>query len=98
MTNYDLTPEAAEDLYKIWEYTVDTWSETQADKYYTQLIAAFKEISSHPDTTGKQYNLIYPGLRGYHAGKHIVFFVKERCGRLLIVRILHEKMDYQRHL
>lgn len=29
MTKYDITKEATEDLFRIWEYTVDTWSEEQ---------------------------------------------------------------------
>ena len=26
MAKYDITKEATEDLYKIWAYTIDTWS------------------------------------------------------------------------
>ena len=32
MAKYELTKEATEDLYRIWDYTVDTWSEQHADK------------------------------------------------------------------
>lgn len=42
MAKYSLTKEAAGDLYRIWEYTVDTWSEKQADKYYEMLHAGLK--------------------------------------------------------
>ena len=35
MTKYDITKEATEDLYRIWEYTVDTWSEEQAESFKT---------------------------------------------------------------
>lgn len=45
MARYDITKEAIDDLYRIWEYTVDTWSEDQADKYYAILEAAFDEIA-----------------------------------------------------
>nr|MBR2109993.1 type II toxin-antitoxin system RelE/ParE family toxin [Alistipes sp.] len=33
MAKYHLTNKAVEDLSNIWEYTVDTWSERQADDY-----------------------------------------------------------------
>lgn len=33
MASYVLTNKAVEDLSSIWEYTFDTWSERQADKY-----------------------------------------------------------------
>jgi len=49
MEKYKLTVQATEDLYNIWKYTVNTWSETQADKYYTKLKAAFEEIASKQD-------------------------------------------------
>ena len=40
MAKFDITKEAEEDLFQIWEYTVDTWSEEQADQYYSVLISA----------------------------------------------------------
>ena len=96
MEKYNLTSQATEDLYKIWEYTVDTWSEQQADKYYSLLTAAFCEIASNPFDIGEPYDIILPGLRAYHAGRHMVFYTL-RGGRVLIVHILHEKTDYARH-
>lgn len=97
MAKYDITKEASEDLYKIWEYTVDTWSEDQADKYYATLESAFAEIATAPDRIGQPYDVIMPGLRAYHVKRHRVFYSIQDNGRALIIRILHEKMDYARH-
>ncbi len=97
MAKYDFSREAAEDLYNIWEYTVDTWSENQADKYYAILDSAFAEIAKAPGKTGKPCDEIMPGLRAYHVRRHMVFYTIQDNGRALIVRILHEKMDYLRH-
>ena len=97
MAKYDITKEASDDLYKIWEYTFDTWSETQADKYYATLESAFAEIASSSDRIGKPYDVIMPGLRAYHVKRHLVFYSIQDNGRALIIRILHEKMDYARH-
>ena len=55
MEKYKLTVQATKDLYNIWKYTVNTWSETQADKYYTKLKAAFDEIASNPLTSVATY-------------------------------------------
>lgn len=44
MAKYDISKQAAEDLYAIWSYTVDTWSESQADKYYSILEDAMKHM------------------------------------------------------
>ena len=98
MAKYDITKEATEDLYKIWAYTVDTWSEEQADTYYALLVAGMNEVAGAPDRIGKPYDEIYPGLRAYHVGRHMLFYILQNNGRVLIVRIFHEAMDYARHL
>ena len=98
MAKYDITKEATEDLYKIWEYTVDTWSEDQADTYYSLLEAGMNEIAEDPERMGKPYEELFPGLRAYHVRRHMVFYTVQANGRVLVVRILHEKMDYVRHL
>ena len=48
MAKYHLTNKAVEDLSNIWEYTVDTWSERQADDYYNMLIASCQKITEDP--------------------------------------------------
>jgi len=34
-----------EDLSKIWDYTFEVWSETQADKYYYMLLDSCQELA-----------------------------------------------------
>ena len=97
MAKYDISKQATEDLYAIWEYTYDTWSENQADKYYAILEAAMDEIGTSPSDIGKPYNEIIPGLRAYHVRKHLIFYILQENGRAFIVRILHERMDFARH-
>ena len=97
MAKYDITKEATEDLYKIWAYTVDTWSEEQADTYYSLLEAGMNEVADAPERIGKPYDEILPGLKAYHVRRHILFYTIQANGRVLIARILHEKMDYARH-
>ena len=97
MARYDITKEATEDLYRIWEYTVDTWSELQADTYYALLESGMDDVADAPDRIGKLYDEIYPGLRAYHVRRHMLFYILQDNGRALIVRILHERMDYARH-
>ena len=97
MAKYDITKEATEDLYKIWACTVDTWSEEQADKYYALLEAGMNEVADAPEQIGKPYDEILPGLRAYHIRRHMLFYTIQANGRVLIIRILHEKMDYACH-
>jgi len=97
MVKYDITRRAREDLFSIWEYTVERWSEEQADKYYGELVAGMGKVAATPLKIGKPYDEILPGLRAYHVRKHMVFYIIQDNGRALIVRVLHERMEYSYH-
>ncbi len=97
MANYRLTKKAAEDLALIWNYTVDTWSENQADHYFRMLLDSCQNISEGR-ITGKRYEGIFTGLLGKKAGKHIIFYRKVEGDVVEIVRILHELMDLKRRI
>ncbi len=88
---------AVEDLASIWQYTVKTWSEKQADEYYNMLISACNLLSSKSVVTSKKYEEIMPDLYGLNCGHHITFYALRPQGDILIVRILHERMDFKRH-
>ncbi len=47
MAKYQLTKLAVNDLSEIWEYTYETWSEGQADKYYNLLLNAFESLAKN---------------------------------------------------
>lgn len=64
MAKLVLRQEAIDDLTDIWEYTIETWSENQADKYYETLKLACIEISNNP-ALGKEYVEILKGLLGF---------------------------------
>lgn len=93
MAKYHLTNKAVEDLSNIWEYTVDTWSERQADDYYNMLIASFQKITENPRLFGLKYEAIAEGLYGYRANKHIIFYRILTDKDILVIRILHQRMD-----
>lgn len=38
-----------------------------------------------------------PGLQMVTSGRHCVFFEADQS-RMLVVRVLHDRMDYRRHL
>ena len=93
MAKYLLTRKAVEDLADIWNYTFDEWSERQADDYYNMLIASCQKITTNPWLFGKRYDEIFDGLRGFKAGKHLLFYRILDSGDVKIIRILHERMD-----
>ncbi len=79
------------------EYTYVVWSENQADKYYELLIETCQEISKTPDI-GKNYDDIEKNIIGFRVGKHIIFYQGIKPGEILVVRILHERMDLKNRI
>ncbi len=92
MAKLILRLKAIDDLTEIWEYTFETWSENQADKYYEAIKLACKDISSHP-SSGRAYPEISTSLLGYKINKHIIFYHLLTSNEVEVVRILHERMD-----
>jgi toxin ParE1/3/4 len=92
MASYKLTLKATKDLRNIWNYTVDTWSENQADQCYHMLLNSCQEKADGKGK-GKKYVGIYSGLLGIKAGEHIIFYRQMTKDRVEIARILHERMD-----
>jgi len=92
MAKYYFTKKAVEDLTGIWEYTLVTWSDQQADKYYNQLILACKELAKNP-SLGKHYEVINKAILGYKSGEHIIFYTAISKNEIEVIRILHGMMD-----
>lgn len=97
MANYRISKKAVEDLSYIWNYTYETWSEKQADKYYLMLIDTCQELASKPQK-GRKYDEVYPGLLGFKAYLHVVFYMVVSANEIEIVRILHGRMDLKKRL
>jgi toxin ParE1/3/4 len=97
MAKVILRQEAIDDLNSIWDYTFEQWSENQADKYYSTLRFACKEIGENPDI-GKEYTGIRRDLLGLKSGKHIIFYHLISDNEIEVIRILHERMDLKNRL
>lgn len=95
---YKISDRAKKDLTEIWLYTVKKWSRQQADRYVQGILDAFSEIALFPDVSGHSYDHVRMGYRKYPIGRHVIFYQIQTTGVVLISRILHEKMDYDRHL
>lgn len=96
MKTYHLTRKAFQDLSEIWNYTFDNWSEEQANKYYSILIAGIINIASDKAYSSKPYFQISNNLWGYRVQHHIIFYQIEN-NDVLVIRILHSSMDLKSH-
>jgi toxin ParE1/3/4 len=97
MANYILTNKAVEDLAKIWDYTFEVWSETQADRYYYMLLDSCQEIADEK-VCGKNYPELMQDILGLKVGLHIIFYRKSKGNRIEIARILHSRMDLKNRM
>jgi toxin ParE1/3/4 len=97
MAKFHLTNKAVEDLSDIWDYTVENWSENQAEIYYSMLIESCRFLSNLPNQ-GKSYEIVERNILGYKTGQHIIFYRIMNKKEIEVIRILHGKMDLKSHL
>lgn len=92
---YQLTPLAEADLEEIWLYTRQEWSLDQANKYYHDLISAFESLVA--GSKNGRLSDVRPNYLKYSVGSHMIFYRKHE-DTIIVVRILHGRMDVNRHL
>lgn len=97
MASYFLTHKALEDLSNIWEYTFETWSEHQADKYYLGLLEDCQRLADQSHL-GRNYPEINSAIFGYKSGEHLIFYRKLDEATIEIVRFSHSRMDLKRRI
>jgi len=93
---YKLTPAAESDLIDIYVYGFQTFGETQAEQYFSELENCFEVLSQTPLICRERTEFI-PPVRIHHRGRHLVIYIVQD-DRILIIRILHDSMDVKRHL
>ena len=88
---YNFTKEALVDLEEIWLYTAGHWGIKQADRYYQLIMEEIDHICKNFESGRSMYEI----RKGYRASKvksHINFY-KVVDETVMIIRILHERMD-----
>jgi toxin ParE1/3/4 len=97
MAQFRLTVQAEEDFDGIGAYTEETRGMKQATKYLTELDQTFAALA-HPPALGKDRSDLRANLLSCPCNKHVVFFRRDAENNVEILRILHERMDFVRHL
>ena len=93
---YVLSPRAKADIDRIWTDTANRWGLDQAESYVRQIARTLETLAVHP-SIGRACPEVRVGYRKYPSGSHVVFY-KSNDGGVDVVRILHERMDFGRHL
>jgi toxin ParE1/3/4 len=89
------TARAERDLIGIWNHSFRHWSEAQADEYLDQLGAGIGVLTENPEL-GMRRDEVRAGYRLLFIGSHAIYYTVTRT-KVLIVRVLHERMDPGRH-
>jgi toxin ParE1/3/4 len=97
MANYTLTNKAVTDLSEIWNYTIETWSEKQADKYYFMILDTCQDLADGK-AKGKNYPEVDLEVLGFKIGQHIVFYRLINIEEIEITRVLHSQMDLKNRI
>ena len=95
MSQVILSPKAKSDLSDIWDYTLAEWGIDQAEKYVRDLWTAMQKQARDPSTS-VDISDVRKGYRKFRSGSHVIFFRLTREG-IDVVRILHQRMDFERH-
>jgi toxin ParE1/3/4 len=93
------------DFANILKWTAENFGARQSRVYRDTLVHAIGELTDGPDVVGsKARDEIMPGLRTLHVarhgrrGSHFLMYRAAPESTIEIVRILHDRMDLQRHV
>jgi toxin ParE1/3/4 len=91
-----LSAAARRDLSGIWRYTAKRWDESQADRYVRLIVDGFDGLASGT-MQGRDASDIRAGYFKLAVGSHLAFY-RINGDAIEVVRILHGRMDFDRHL
>ena len=90
------SPRAAADIDRIYDFTEARWGPEQAETYTFELRAICRRLCETP-RPGRSAGDVRKGYFVCPIGSHNIFFREEKL-KIVIVRILHNRMDLSRHL
>ncbi len=96
MASFRLSKKAAQDLKEIYQYSYREYGERQADNYIQELEKVFNLLAENPLLCRERIEFI-PPVRIHHHNKHLIIYINEQ-NTILIVRLLHEKIDAKNQL
>lgn len=96
VARYSLSSRAESDLREIADFTINTFGIDQARRYGGGLEECFQSLADNPLSGGSAREIV-PRLRRIRHESHVVFYLPDEAG-VFIVRVLHQRMDFRRHL
>ena len=91
----ELSAAAAKDIEAILEQSLVDFGWLQTEKYYESLKHCLELLSEHP-AMGSTAEHIRAGYRRFTHESHVVFYRVNQDG-ILVIRVLHRRMDVGGH-
>lgn len=91
-----LTEEADRDLIDIYLDGIRNYGLQQAERYSETLVKKMNLVAENP-SFGNDYSDVRPTLMRYESVSHAIYYQPLEMG-ILVLRILHGRMDPTRHL
>jgi toxin ParE1/3/4 len=91
-----LTRPADDDLGELLEQSRELWGDRLTDRYEEAIVDGLDRISQSPE----RFPLVggrHPGVRRLRVGRHVLYF-RQDADVVVVIRILHERMDWRRKL
>ncbi len=89
----ELSGEAEADLTGILVYTLNEFGPTQLEKYFKVIKEGLHYISKFPNSGHIRRDIPY-SLVAYPVGEHLVIYKVADKTSILVIRILHSRMDF----
>ena len=87
---------AEADLVDIWHYSLAQWDERQADEYLDKLAEGIRRLAKNPQLGAKR-DSVREGYRVLFVASHAIYYtIGDEA--IHIVRVLHDRMDPDKHL
>ncbi len=96
MPQFKVSAKANKDLFDIGVYTQGKFGIKQRRLYLNNIASKFKLLANKPEIGIKRFNV----RSDYYSSliqKHIVFYKKYKYG-IRIIRVLHQNMEFDKHL
>ncbi len=94
---FTLTTRAKADLRAIAKFTEKRWGKKQRNLYVKQFDNTFRELAAQP-LIGKNCDYIRENYRKFPQGSHLIFYIQFGAKEIRVIRILHNRTDFEARL
>jgi toxin ParE1/3/4 len=95
VSGYRLSPLALADLEAIWSYTAERGSQEQTESYHAMIVSACERLADGR-AQGRRID-VRAGYWKCSVGSHLIFYRRSDSG-IDVIRLLHQRIDIDRHL